>query len=115
MKASLKLMFLLVLLGSALRWPTVAKAGGPNYTCTQEMASCQSSCEAPMGQCTEYCGETDNYTTYYIEDCVYWSETEYECDVEQQYMENSYCVAECVSTLNSCIDNCISNYCTPTN
>jgi hypothetical protein len=114
MKASLKLLFIVVLFASALRWPTVAKAGEQQYKCTEQEGPCQSACEAPMGECTEYCQNNDEYTTYYIEDCT-GAPPETSCDYEQYYALDSSCMNQCVETLNNCISSCLSEYCTPIN
>jgi hypothetical protein len=81
MKASLKLLFTFLLLGSVLRWPATANANGQEYSCKQQFGTCQSSFQAPMGECTEYCQQNDEYTTYYIEDCT-GAPPETSCDFE---------------------------------
>jgi hypothetical protein len=115
MKSAMRLLFVALLVAGALSWPTAARAGSPTY-CSSGFSTCSSSCQAPMPRCTEYCQTSaPGQYQYTIVEAYCTGGPSLNCTVDYTdiYMSGvPSCMQNCVSTINACMEACLSSYCT---
>ena len=122
MKAFVKLLFVVLLIGWALVWPGTVRAAGDfpvgQYQCTNPWTACYNSTTQEMAQCMGRCyeyGGGQEELCYNTVDTITYSDGDYIVDTAQTCNEvpsGEYtCAQACVNNFGFEMGNCFSQYC----